>query len=658
LISAHNLAKSFGSEDVFSGISLSVPQHARIAIVGANGIGKTSLLRVLAGLDEPSAGNVHKMRRLSIGYLPQEASFAEQHTLWEECLRAFDGLVEQEVELRHLEGLISDSPMDGELLERYGKRQETFDHAGGYTFETRIRQTLTGLGFKESEYEMSLTHLSGGQRTRSQLARLLLSNPDLLILDEPTNHLDINAVEWLEGYMRDWEGAAVIVSHDRYFLDKVVDHIWEMSKAGFELYRGNYSAYLHHRQERWEERQQFILREKERLLKELDYIRRNIAKQNTLQAKGRLRRLSRQIRAIEEHGFEGVRGKQWHEIGEARNPMSVEEASQRLKALSGPSNRPLKLHLNLRSQSRSGNIILRAKDLMVGYPGNPLFSIEEIELRRLECAALIGPNGAGKTTFLHTMLGNLPPLSGELHMGAGLKVGYFAQAHEDLNQGNSIIEEIETVSPKMLVAEIRNYLGRFMFSGDDHYKKVSVLSGGERGRLALAKLALTDANLLLLDEPTNHLDIPSQEVLQAVISSFDGTVIIVSHDRYLIDALATRVWIIMPDESALTIYDGTYSEYKRDLQGQLEEKEKEKVPAKVVRSTSTRNRRKSEERKKQVQISKLEALIHALEEKLAVLGKQLEDPPTNQDDVIRLGEEYAYLEKGLAEAMKKWEDMH
>jgi ATP-binding cassette subfamily F protein 3 len=338
--------------------------------------------------------------------------------------------------------------------------------------------------------------------------------------------------------------------------------------------------------------------------------------------------------------------------------MSVEEASQRLKALSGPSNRPLKLHLNLRSQSRSGNIILRAKDLMVGYPGNPLFSIEEIELRRLECAALIGPNGAGKTTFLHTMLGNLPPLSGELHMGAGLKVGYFAQAHEDLNQGNSIIEEIETVSPKMLVAEIRNYLGRFMFSGDDHYKKVSVLSGGERGRLALAKLALTDANLLLLDEPTNHLDIPSQEVLQAVISSFDGTVIIVSHDRYLIDALATRVWIIMPDESALTIYDGTYSEYKRDLQGQLEEKEKEKVPAKVVRSTSTRNRRKSEERKKQVQISKLEALIHALEEKLAVLGKQLEDPPTNQDDVIRLGEEYAYLEKGLAEAMKKWEDMH
>jgi len=308
LITATNLAKAYGPDDIFAGVSLSIPRDARIAIVGPNGIGKTTLLRILIAQEEPSHGTVQRARNLRIGYLPQEAVLTGTHTVWEECLRALADLRALERQLAELEAAMSDPQRAAAALERYGPLQAEFERRGGYVYEARIRQTLSGLGFSPEDYHRPIPQLSGGQRTRAVLARLLLSDPDLLVLDEPTNHLDIAAVEWLEGYLNQWQGAALIVSHDRYFLDRVVDHIWEMRKAGLEVYRGNYSAYLQQRRERWELRQQIYEREKARLLNELDYVKRNIAGQRTQQAKGKLRRLSREVEAI-------FRGRSGEELG-------------------------------------------------------------------------------------------------------------------------------------------------------------------------------------------------------------------------------------------------------------------------------------------------------------------------------------------------------
>ncbi|MGB9673944.1 MAG: ribosomal protection-like ABC-F family protein, partial [Anaerolineales bacterium] len=548
LIRAQNLSKSYGAQDIFRHLTLDIPPQARIAIVGANGIGKTTLLRILIGEEDPSEGKVNRARQISIGYLPQEATILAEKTLWKECLTAMEDILELEKQLQDLESKMAKRDAADDILEQYGELQEKFEKRGGYAYETTIRQTLNGLGFKEADFHRPIQQLSGGQRTRAYLARLLLSHPDLLILDEPTNHLDIQSVEWLEGYLSQWSGAALIVSHDRYFLDRVVNQIWEMSSNGLEVYRGNYTDYLQQRQERWQLRQNQFLAEKERLEKELDYIRRNISGQNTLQAKGRLRHLSRYLEAVEKGGMTLVLEKKWSEVaaqtGATSQMMSLDEATRRVNALHTPFHTVPSIALNLKPRTRSGDLVLRTYQLKIGYPDQKqaLFEVPDLILKRGECAALIGPNGAGKTTFLKTLLGFLQPWAGEIVLGASLDVAYFAQAHEDLLPENTLMQEIERVAPHLLPSDIRNLLARFQFYGDDAYKKVAVLSGGERGRLALAKLSLSDANLLLLDEPTNHLDIPSQEILQAVLADYNGTILLVSHDRYLIDALATQIW--------------------------------------------------------------------------------------------------------------------
>ncbi|MFN3308266.1 MAG: ABC-F family ATP-binding cassette domain-containing protein, partial [Anaerolineales bacterium] len=371
-LTAQNLSKSFGARDLFTNLSLSVPTQGRIAIVGPNGIGKTTLIRILIGLEEPSQGSVRRARNIRIGYLPQEAVLESQRTLWEECLEAVSDLLQMEGELRRLEREMSQPNPAPEILERYGSLQATFEHRGGYEYEMIIRQTLRGLGFAEEDFSRPLTQLSGGQRTRAVLARLLIAKPDLLVLDEPTNHLDLQAVEWLEGYLSQWSGAVLMVSHDRYFLDRVVNTIWEMSERGLEVYRGNYSAYLQQREERWNARRLAFEAEKERLEKELEYIRRNISGQNVLQAKGRLRRVSRLLDAIERGGWEAIRGKAWGQIaaesGAASQMMSVEEVTQRIHALSFAQPRQPKLGMRLVAAERSGDLVLRTFDLQVGYP--------------------------------------------------------------------------------------------------------------------------------------------------------------------------------------------------------------------------------------------------------------------------------------------------
>jgi len=665
LITAANLSKSYGPRDIFSGVDLSIPHGARIAIVGPNGIGKTTLLRILLGLEEPSGGTLSQARGIQMGYLPQEAILHGKHTLWEECLRAFDDLRGLENELARLEGLMSDPGLAEAALERYGPLQVDFERRGGYTYETRIRQTLSGLGFAPADFHRPIPQLSGGQRTRAVLARLLLSDPDLLILDEPTNHLDIAAVEWLEGYLSQWSGATLIVSHDRYFLDQVVDHIWEMSATGLETYRGNYTAYVNQRQERWELRQQLFRDEKERLLKELDYVKRNISGQRTLQAKGKLRRLSRQVEAIESLGVEAVLNKSWGEISEmadiSSHPMNVDEVERHIRSLRPPSHRPPRLHLNLRAGQRSGNLVVRTYEVDIGYAdeGRPLFHVPDLVFKRGECAALIGPNGAGKTTFLKTLLGMLPPLAGEVVMGASLNVAYFAQAHEDLKPERTLVEEIEAVTPGMLLASIRDFLARFLFSGEEVFKRVSTLSGGERGRLALAKLALSDANLLLLDEPTNHLDIPSQEILQEVLSEYQGTILLVSHDRYLIDALATQIWEILPDEASMQVFQGAYSQYRAYLEGEQAAAEKTAVETKERQARrAERSRPSPGEKQRRAKLKELEDRIALLEGHLAALSSQLENPPPDPAKVQRLGGEYVRVQEELEGLIREWEGLN
>jgi len=379
LLTAVNLAKSFGPLDLFSDISLSIPHRARIGLVGANGVGKTTLLRILLGSEEPSQGSVMRARGLRMAYLPQEARLESRRSLWQECLTVFGDLIERQAELTRLEAAMSDPLQADFAMKAYGQLQLEFDLLGGYTYETRMRQTLGGLGFRSGDFNRPLGQLSGGQKTRALLAKLLLSNPDLLLLDEPTNHLDIAAVEWLENYLRDWEGGVLIVSHDRYFLDQVVDTIWEMTPA-LEVYRGNYSAYLTQREERYQRRLEEYQDQQEFIEKEEDYIRRNIAGQNTRQAQGRRKRLER---LLEETRL-------------------------------APPKQPRRLRFQIQFAGRSGDLVLRTANLSVGYhdEGRPLFHAPDLTLKRGECAAIIGPNGAGKTT--RAIAGIIPVSRGRL----------------------------------------------------------------------------------------------------------------------------------------------------------------------------------------------------------------------------------------------------
>lgn len=664
IVTANNVGQSFGAFDVFRGITVSVANDGKVGLVGPNGIGKTTLLLILAGLSTPSEGAVQRARSASTAYLPQEAARAfggQSNTVYEEMLSAFDALREQEDQLREMEEQMAGGDASAELLERYSRAQERFERAGGYDYDVRIRQVLQGLGFGEENWQQPLSQLSGGQKTRALLARLLLERPDLLILDEPTNHLDVAAIEWLENTLRGWDGAVLLVSHDRYFLDRVVDTIWEMNREGIEVYRGNYSAYVQQRQERWERRRQEFDAFKARMEKELDYIRRNIAGQRTQMAKGKLKRITRELKAVQAGGLGAVQGKQWSRITDeldiSGEDWGVADAAAAINTLNPPGGRPPRLNLNLNAEHRSGNVVLRTHGLEIGYPGTPLFRAEDIELHRQECAALIGPNGAGKTTFLRTILGEIDPLSGKVEPGASLRVGYFAQAHSELNLDNSVLDELLS-RRNMPTGEARSYLARYLFQGDDVFREVRSLSGGERGRLALALLALEGANFLLLDEPTNHLDIPAQEVLQQVLESFEGTILLVSHDRYLVDHLATQIWQL--HEGYLEVFEGSYAAFiaARDGQELLEEAKEEPQPAEE-KSDAPKPLSKNERRRLRQALQELEEQIGAAEYELEQLAQATQEATQAEhfDKIRSLSLEYAATEQKLESLMQEWEQL-
>jgi ATP-binding cassette subfamily F protein 3 len=650
ILTASDLAKSYGPQDVFEGVSFEIPHGAKIALIGPNGSGKTTLLRLIMGLEEPSSGTIHRAKGLRLGYLPQQANAVAPMypsaytrsgagTLWQAMLEVFAHLQAQAAELRRLEAEMAHAATREEALQRYGPELEAFELAGGYTYEQRIEQVLSGLDFVEQDFWRPIAQLSGGQKTRAMLARLLLEEPDLLLMDEPTGHLDLAGIEWLEDYLKAWKGSVILVAHDRAFLDAVVEQVWELERGRLAWVRGNYSAYIAQRAERLALQQASYERQQQVIARTEEFIRRNIAGQRTREAKGRQKRLAR--------------------LERIQRP---------------PEDRPMGFTLG--DVARSGDLVLGLYDLTVGYdPAAPLFAARELELRRGQRVALVGPNGSGKTTLVRTILDQTPPLGGRVRIGASVYPGFLAQGHVNLIPEKTVLETIldaslsfraqRGISGELTPREARTMLGRYRFPGDDVFKPVGDLSGGEQARVALAVLALQGANLLILDEPTNHLDISSQEVLQEVLAGFDGTLLIVTHDRYLIRRLATLVWAIA-DGQLWEFKEGAGSSPYDEYHAWEVERRQQKQGAREARLKTERERTREAGRTAQREAvrqthrqAELEQTIHELEVRRAQLEAQLAVASERQEvgRVRQLGAEYRQLEQELDTLLASWTDV-
>jgi ATP-binding cassette subfamily F protein 3 len=646
------IGQTFGDFDVFSGLSARLERDGKAGLVGPNGVGKTTLLRIIAGLEEPKKGTLTVTSGINIGYLRQEAveAFAAKtNTLIEEMLSVFEPVKRMEARMREIEAMMTDGSAGDAEFEEYGNIQENFDRLGGYDYEHRIDRTLHGLGFGKDDWNTPLIHLSGGQKTRALLARLLLSSPDLLILDEPTNHLDVEAIQWLEGTLKMWDGALLIVSHDRYFLDKVVNNIWELTHAGLETYKGNYSSYVQQRQHNLERLEKEWEQMIERFTSELAFIeKQGMADTN---AAGRFKVLARQVQAVKDNGVVALRvikQKGWLQFTEQyalkRVPETLRELRSVIRSLEHPIKRQKQMRIKLTAQERSGEIVLRTSRLTIGYPTNTLFVTDRIELARGDVVALIGGNGAGKSTFLKTLMSELQPLQGQMTPGINVQMGYFAQAHDTLNPDNTVLDELRRQHHKELSeGDARHVLAQYLFRGDDVYKTVNMLSGGERGRLSLAILSTRGANFLLLDEPTNHLDIPAQEILQEVLEDFTGTILLVSHDRYIVNRLATQIWHVR--DGHLHIFNGNYQDFLAYETARLEA---EKAKPKAAKPKQQRN---------DTALKHLETQINSLETSLNEMALILARASANgsSDDVQRLSKEYAAQKSQLESLEAEWE---
>ncbi len=646
------LAKSYGDHDVFVDIHLRVEHGDRIGLVGPNGSGKTTLLRILAGLESPDAGTVRRARSIRVGYLPQDAPVPrEDRTLWADLEQVFAPLLAQAEALRALEARmtepgLSEAQMDA-LLAEYGAMQEAFEQAGGYAIDHRIRSVLMGLGLPEELWHRPLAHLSGGQRTRALLARLLLEEPPLLLLDEPTNHLDVAAVEWLEQQLLAWKGALVVVSHDRYFLDTVVTRIWELTHGRLDVYRGDYSHYRRQREERLAHWRAEYARQQRFIQETQEFIRRYRAGQRSKEARGRETRLRRFLET------------------EALPPPPQEQ----------------RIRLPLQAATRSGERVLYTRRLVVGYrlagdngtsASVPVLEVPDLELRRGQVVALLGPNGAGKTTLVRTFLGELEPLQGTVRLGVGVEVGYLPQRHDRfLDPGRTVLDTVLDVR-NMPVGQARSYLAQFLFRGEEVFQRVGSLSGGQRSRLALACLTLRGANFLVLDEPTNHLDLDSQEILEDALRRFDGTVLLVTHDRALVDALATELWWVMPgtgsEPGRLEVFRGTWRQWLQEraregadsldgaAPGRRPTAQDGSTPRSSWEDLRAERRRRQAERKRQQALQALEDRIHGLEQRLEQLDMALAAAGQAQDlaRIQALEAERRTLERRLEQEMDHW----
>ena len=563
LATLSGITKSFGGQDVLRGIDLQFEPRERVALVGANGAGKSTLLRIIAGREQPDEGTVSRGRRARIGYLAQDANFHSKLTLREAMLEAFSGLRRQQQRLRELEAELAaagsnPAAWQSETLEQYTQLMERFEQGGGYDYERRLEQVLTGLGFARERWDRPARELSGGERTRAQLGRLLLEEPDILLLDEPTNHLDLATTEWLESFLRDWRHLLIVVSHDRYFLDRVTTRTVEILEGKAESYPAPYSRYLDLRAARYARQHKEFKAQQEQIARTEEFIERNRAGQRARQARGRQTRLDRVERLADAPGQEQVR-------------------------------------IQLAATEASGEVALATTRLRIGFKDAQLLRVPNTQVRRGTTVALLGPNGSGKSTVLRTLINQIPPLGGTFQWGHNVQVAYYAQGHEHLNPRRTMLQEVMATRP-MDEGTARNLLARFLFTGDDVFKTIGSLSGGERSRVALAKLAIQPSNALLLDEPTNHLDIPARQVLEEVLRDYDGTIIMVSHDRYFIQALAEEIWAV--EDGVIRIYRGTYEEYlSLREQGRYQQEEPERPTAADRQSAAKAKRAAGAERR-------------------------------------------------------------
>ena len=625
-----NVSKSFAAHPVLRDVSFQINPGERVGLVGRNGAGKSTVFRLVTGEETCDEGSVEKAGRLKLGLLEQHVAFSGEQTVHEAALEAFEGIKEIEKEMRRLEEQMSsdDSP---ETLERYADLQLEFERNGGFEYGANTESVLLGLKFRKEDWATPVSHLSGGQKNRLGMARLLLSKSDVLLLDEPTNHLDVETVEWLEDFLINREGAYVIISHDRYFLDRTCSRIIEIEFGQAFSYSGNYSKYVKEAALRKEQMQREYENQQAFISKTEAFIRKNLAGQKTKQAKSRRTMLTRL---------------------EKKQAALTDDKSATF---------------DMGKIVRTGNDVLRLKGLSVGYPGTLLAEGIDVAIHRGDCVGVIGGNGTGKSTFLKTILGEIRELSGEILWGTKVNRGYYSQELESLNTLNEVIAELRTVAPNADNGELRSFLAAFLFVGDDVFKKVGDLSGGEKGRLALAKLIYSGANVLILDEPTNHLDILSREALERALSAFEGTIITVSHDRFFLDKIANQI-IWFGDDSSVESFYGNYSEFHKWMDEQKEVAEEVSSSESTELSDSLIDQgpkreasdlSKNEIRKLKERLIEVEVSIEELEIEVGLLEKKMSDKDIAADisELEKLTQSYEESNTRLGVFHAEWEEI-
>lgn len=625
ILQANKIERSFAGEVLFDNINLQVDERDRIALVGKNGAGKSTLLKILVGEEEPTSGEINKRKDISLSYLAQDSRFESENTIYDEMLHVFDDLRRTETQLRQMElemGEKSGEDLD-KLMADYDRLSENFRQAGGFTYEADIRAILNGFKFDESMWQMKIAELSGGQNTRLALAKMLLEKPNLLVLDEPTNHLDIDTIAWLENYLVNYSGALIIVSHDRYFLDKVATITLNLTKHSLDRYVGNYSRFVEQKEQKLATEVKNYEKQQKEIAALEDFVNRNLVRAST-----------------------------------TKRAQSRRKQLEKMERIDKPESGKKSANMTFQSEKISGNVVLTVENAAIGYDGEILSEPINLDLRKMNAVAIVGPNGIGKSTFIKSIVGQIPFIKGEKRFGANVEVGYYDQTQSKLTPSNTVLDELWNDFKLTPEVEIRNRLGAFLFSGDDVKKSVGMLSGGEKARLLLAKLSMENNNFLILDEPTNHLDIDSKEVLENALIDFDGTLLFVSHDRYFINRVATHVLEL--SENGSTLYLGDY-DYYVDKKAEMEVSRTEEVStskqakeASPVNDYQAQKESQKEARKLMRQIESLEAEIETLESQSQAISEQM----LETNDAEKLMELQAELDKityRQEEAMLEWE---
>ncbi|WP_416148606.1 ABC-F family ATP-binding cassette domain-containing protein [Salipaludibacillus sp. HK11] len=637
LLQCAQISKSFGTDEILSNVKLEIKSHERIALVGRNGAGKSTLLKIITGELPYDSGNLMIPKDVNIGYLAQDSGLESSRSIWEEMLTVFTALKKMEQNLRKLEEKMSDpdQPDYEKILEEYDQLQQDFKDRGGFQYEADIRSILSGLNFKNFDYSTSINSLSGGQKTRLALGKLLLSKPSLLVLDEPTNHLDIQTLTWLENYLAGYDGAILIVSHDRFFLDRVVDYVYELSFHQTLKFTGNYSKYLEEKARMYEQEMKQFEKQQGEIKKLETFVQKNLARASTSnRAKSRRKQL------------------------------------EKITVKDRPSSEDQSANFRFNIDRQSGNDVLMINDLTVGYDSKPLFENVSLKMDRGESVALIGPNGIGKSTLIKAIAGQMKLIKGDIRYGSNVSIGYYDQEQTNLTSSKSALQELWDEYPQTNEKDIRTVLGNFLFTGEDVLKTVYDLSGGEKARLSLAKLMMQKANLLILDEPTNHLDLDSKEVLENALIEYPGTLLFVSHDRYFVNRMATRVVELAPHSMTSFLGDYDYYVAKKEEQAEFKRLEAEKLaekksgsvqsaPDKQSKSDYERNKDQQKlQRQQQRRIEDLEKQVEKEEAVISDIEEQLCDPDVFQDHEksLELNEKLELTKQKVEELMEKWEE--